>query len=45
MENETKENVILFPSESVEGSDRGEGPIRCRDSLGGLLKYYYRDAA
>ena len=40
-----KENVILFPSESVEGSDRGEGPIRCRESLRGLLKYYYRYAA
>jgi len=36
-----KENVILFPSESVEGSDPREG----RKRLGGLLKYYYRDAA
>ncbi len=23
----------------------GKGPIECRERLGGLLKYYYRDAA
>ncbi len=40
-----KENVILFPSESVEGSGPREGSIVCRERLGGLLKYYYRDAA
>ena len=34
-------NVSLFP----ESEDRDEaGPIRCRERLGGLLKYYYREA-
>jgi hypothetical protein len=23
----------------------GQGPIECRERLGGLLKYYYREAA
>ena len=38
-----KGNVCLFP---VVGQDpeRG-GPIRCRERLGGLLKYYEREAA
>jgi transposase InsO family protein len=40
-----KENVILFPSESVEGSGPREGSIVCRERLGGLLKYYCQDAA
>ena len=40
-----KENVLLFPSESVESSGPREGSIVCREGLGGLLKYYYRDAA
>jgi transposase InsO family protein len=38
-----KGNVILFPSaQSVPNSD---SPIECRERLGGLLKYYYREAA
>ncbi|MGB5519757.1 MAG: helix-turn-helix domain-containing protein [Gammaproteobacteria bacterium] len=39
-----KGNVILFPSNrsSVSGSDRS---VRCRERLGGLLKYYHREAA
>ena len=36
-----KGNVILFPS-SEESA--GDGTIRCRERLGGLLKYYHRDA-
>jgi transposase InsO family protein len=36
-----KGNVILFPLS--ENSDVG-GPIRCRERLGGLLKYYHREA-
>jgi len=36
-----KGNVILFPSS--EQSARA-GALRCRERLGGLLKYYYRDA-
>ena len=37
---QSKGNRILFPSQ-----DRGNGPVRCRDRLGGLLRFYYRDAA
>jgi transposase InsO family protein len=36
-------NVIPFPS-SRPAND-GEGPIECRERLGGLLKYYHRKAA
>jgi transposase InsO family protein len=38
-----KDNVVLFP-----GPRRGEEskrPIRCRERLGGLLKYYHDEAA
>jgi putative transposase len=38
-----KGNVILFPSTRPD-QDR-EGPIRCHERLGGLLKYYEHDAA
>jgi putative transposase len=38
-----KSNVLLFPVVS-QGTQR-EGPIRCRERLGGLLKYYERAAA
>ena len=38
-----KENVILFPS--VEDSGPREGTILCRERLGGLLRYYHREAA
>jgi len=39
-----KGNVLLFPSsqEPMSGQDQ---PVRCRERLGGLLKYYYRQAA
>jgi putative transposase len=36
-------NVLLFPGPSQRS--QGEGPIRCRERLGGLLKYYDRAAA
>jgi transposase InsO family protein len=36
-------NVIPFPS-SQTANDH-EGPIECRERLGGLLKYYHRKAA
>jgi putative transposase len=37
-----KGNVLLFP----RANDRQrEEPVRCRDRLGGLLRYYYREAA
>jgi len=38
-----KSNVLLFPAVS-QGPAR-EGPIQCRERLGGLLKYYERKAA
>jgi hypothetical protein len=38
-----KGNVVLMPTAS-QGLWR-DGPIRCRERLGGLLKYYYREAA
>ena len=39
-----KGDVLLFPSnrQSAPGSDRS---VRCRERLGGLLKYYHREAA
>ena len=39
-----KGNVLLFPlsHQSAPGMDR---PVRCRERLGGLLKYYHREAA
>ncbi len=36
-----KGNVILFPLEEGVAED---GPVRCRERLGGLLKYYLREA-
>ena len=38
-----KGNVLLFPTVS---QDKGrQGPMQCRERLGGLLKYYTYDAA
>lgn len=37
-----KSNVLLFPRDT----DRHrEGPVRCRERLGGLLRYYHQEAA
>ena len=39
---QAKGNVLLFP----RVSDRQhEGPVRCRERLGRLLRYYHREAA
>jgi transposase InsO family protein len=38
-----KGNVLLFPG--VSQGRVCQGPMRCRQRLGGLLKYYYGDAA
>jgi len=35
------ENKIIEP----EFGSVGEGEVGCRERLGGLLRYYYRDAA
>jgi putative transposase len=37
-----KDNRILFPSPEARGNT---GDVRCRERLGGLLKYYDREAA
>jgi putative transposase len=37
-----KGNILLFP----RTTDRHrEGPVQCREQLGGLLRYYHREAA
>ena len=38
-----KGNVLLFPV--LSPAPEREGPIQCRERLGGLLKYYKREAA
>ena len=38
-----KGNVILMPS--AQKNRKNEEPIRCRERLGGLPKYYYYQAA
>jgi putative transposase len=35
-------NVVLMP---MAGGTKRDGPLRCRERLGGLLKYYHREAA
>ena len=37
-----KGNVLLFP---LVTDRQREGPVRCRERLGGLLRYYHREAA
>ena len=39
-----KGNVLLF-SPSTPSQPRGQGVLRCRERLGGVLKYYHREAA
>jgi len=39
-----KDNVLLFPT-ATKAINRVDGPIGCKERLGGLLKYYHRDAA
>ncbi len=36
-----KDNLLLFPTEEIQA----EGVVRCRERLGGLLKFYHRAAA
>jgi putative transposase len=38
-----KGNVLLFPA--VSHNTARQGPVQCRERLGGLLKYYEREAA
>ena len=37
-----KGNILLF---SRDTDRHREGPVRCRERLGGLLRYYEREAA
>ncbi len=37
---QSKDNTILLPSQ-----DRSKGSVCCRERLGGLLRFYYRDVA
>jgi transposase len=39
-----KDNVLLFPT-ATKAINRVDGSIGCKERLGGLLKYYHRDAA
>ena len=39
-----KENLILFPLDT-EGARNRKAAVWCRERLGGLLKYYEREAA
>jgi putative transposase len=39
-----KESLILFPLETEEARNR-QAAVQCRERLGGLLKYYEREAA
>jgi putative transposase len=38
-----KQNMLLFPSPIQRSGEQGR--VRCRERLGGLLKYYDREAA
>jgi putative transposase len=37
-----KGNVLLFPQRTRKS---GEGPVQCRERIGGLLRYYHQEAA
>ena len=39
-----KNNVLLFPSANLSPPYEND-PIECTQHLGGMLKYYYREAA
>ena len=40
-----KSNVLLFPLFPRVTEMRREGPVQCRERLGGLLRYYHQEAA
>jgi len=35
-------NVLLFPA-TTQAKNRVDGSVRCKERLGGLLKYYHRE--
>ena len=38
-------NILLFPSTIERAAPVDAPPVRCREHLGGLLRYYHREAA
>jgi hypothetical protein len=39
-----KDNVLLFSSSQPPSSSQ-DGAVECKQRLGGMLKYHYREAA
>jgi putative transposase len=39
-----KGNVLLFPT-ATKAMNRVDGSVDCKERLGGLLRYYHREAA
>jgi len=39
-----KDNVLLFLA-ATKAMNHGDGSVGCKERLGGLLKYYHREAA
>ena len=39
-----KDNILLFPV-ATKAMNHGDGSVGCKERLGGLLKYYHREAA
>jgi hypothetical protein len=39
-----KDNVLLFPA-ATQTKNCVDGSVGCKERLGGLLKYYHREAA
>jgi putative transposase len=39
-----KDNVLLFPT-ATKAVNHIDGSVGCKERLGGLLKYYHREAA
>ena len=40
-----KDNLLLFPEPAIAQTNGLEGAIQCRERLGGLLRFYHREAA
>ena len=38
-------NLLLFPPQQGSDPPRRNGPVLCRERLGGLLRFYHREAA
>jgi len=40
-----KDNLLLFPEPAIAQTNDLEDAIQCRERLGGLLRFYHREAA